>query len=518
MMEYLWRGWGTASFQGFWERAFIPVLPQYQPQILLSNGGKRMHRKTLWAFSILFVIMLMVIGMVGCESSSGDNGDETPTPTPTVSPTTSPTALSVTGTSYPDGTTEFPTNGNLVITFNQPIVAGAGIENITLMRGTIPWNVTGIVDGNTLTIDPTRELYPLGVYTINIPADAVEPAGSSALTKGLPEPIVFDFTVADFYLFVNDKEGEYETEFYRASQFLPTPVPIPSPYDAIGGNEPRAMALSPDKNTLVISDRDDDLIRVIDVTDTENPVETMDTVTFDDPFGMVFSPDGSLLYVAVQDDNTVAVVDTATWTEVGTPITVGDDPRHLAITKDGRYIYCGNYYDDTLSVIDTTTNTVVKTIDLGYSFYPLEISISPDGNHGACIGYNGRLYTFTPGVFDNSETKGSYSLAQFSDGGYNFRGIKFSPDSATMYVTGGYVYGVVVVETSNPASAYMVYGPGDDGYGYWGLGISPGGDFLFGGEAWEYSIGTFRKTDTGYDFLGAPEAYSLYYPTDIIVK
>jgi hypothetical protein len=42
-----------------------------------------MHRKTLWAFSILFVIMLMVIGMVGCESSSGDNGDETPTPTPT---------------------------------------------------------------------------------------------------------------------------------------------------------------------------------------------------------------------------------------------------------------------------------------------------------------------------------------------------------------------------------------------------------------------------------------------------
>jgi YVTN family beta-propeller protein len=476
-----------------------------------------MHRKTLWAFSILFVVMLMVIGMVGCESNSGD-GDETPTPTPTVSPTTSPTALSVTGTSYPDGTTTFPTDGNLVITFNQPIVAGAGIDNITLMRGTIPWNVTGIVDGNTLTIDPARELYPLGVYTINVPADAVEPAGSSALTKGLPEPIVFDFTVKQLYVILNDKEGDYETEFYRASEFLPTPVPTPSPYAFIGGTEPRALALSPDKNTLVISDRDDALIRVVDITDTENPVETMDTIAFNDPFGMAFNLDGSLLYVAVQGDDTVAVVDTATWTEVGTPITVGDDPRFLALTPDGRYLYCANDYDGTISVIDTTTNTVVYTHNTGDTgFYPMGIAISPDGNHGACIGYYGGLYTFTPGVFNNSETKGMYSLGHLGEY-YYFRGLYFSPDSTTMYVCGGEVYGMIVVDSSNPASAYLVYGPGTYGYGYWGLGISPGGDFFFGTETWEYSIGTFRKTDSGYDFLGAVEPDYISYPTDILVK
>ena len=148
---------------------------------------------------------------------------------------------------------------------------------------------------------------------------------------------------------------------------------------AVAGG-PKALAASPDRTRLYVTQVDAASVSVIDTADNRVIATITDGVGAR-PWAVAVgtTPLGTRAYVVNEGSNSVSVIDTATNTKVVNPIAVGNTPREVAISPDGTRVYVANSNGGGVSVIDTTSNTVIASIPVPGSRAG-SLAVSPDGS------------------------------------------------------------------------------------------------------------------------------------------
>jgi len=83
------------------------------------------------------------------------------------------------------------------------------------------------------------------------------------------------------------------------------------------------------------------------------------------PVALAETPDGKKLYCVNNADNSVTVINTTDLTVNPAPITVGSSPVWAAASSDGAWIFVVNQGSNTVSVISTASDTKVADIPVG---------------------------------------------------------------------------------------------------------------------------------------------------------
>ncbi len=225
-----------------------------------------------------------------------------------------------------------------------------------------------------------------------------------------------------------------------------------------GGENPAAIAITPDgKYAYVANNNDDsiageDTVSVIDL-ETNAVIETITDASFNQPYTVTINSDGTKVYITNSNSTTVSIIDTATNTVIGT-IGGFDGPSGFAITPDGKTAYVNNYGGPsgvgsgnatTVRVVDIATNSIVGsaiTVDLA----PAGLAITPDGAFVYVINYvDGNPGTGTISVIQTSTNtviktikgfSGPFSIVISCDGTFayvtNFGSNNFSPVGTTV--------------------------------------------------------------------------------------
>jgi YVTN family beta-propeller protein len=97
------------------------------------------------------------------------------------------------------------------------------------------------------------------------------------------------------------------------------------------GDEPRTVAITPDKQRAYVTNQASASVSVIDLTSNQ---KMQDIPVGVEPYGIALTPDGKRAYVANSASNTVSVIDTASNAVVTTIKIPGVQPRGIAITNN----------------------------------------------------------------------------------------------------------------------------------------------------------------------------------------
>jgi YVTN family beta-propeller protein len=169
----------------------------------------------------------------------------------------------------------------------------------------------------------------------------------------------------------------------------------------------------------------------------------------DEPMAIAITPDGSRAYVANQGSDTVSVIDVPTRTTVGPPIPV-PEVGAIAASPDGANIYVisGSF----VRTIDTFTNTVdaVGLFDMTFPSGTLGIAVTPDERevwvaHSSPNNQVNRIPTDSSGAGDPPKT--NFLNTSFSGP----RAIAFLPDGSRGYVASETGAGVIPIDASGTA-------------------------------------------------------------------
>lgn len=182
-----------------------------------------------------------------------------------------------------------------------------------------------------------------------------------------------------------------------------------------------SIASVPGTSLALVTDENDDVVRVIDVAQRK-VTHTVVLPAGAEPVGVAVNATGSLAVIAERNRSKVAIVDLSTFmvlAEVATglgpvsvaiagndavvvngdadtvtvvdivartalkTLTVGRGPRGVAADADHMKAYVTNEDDGTVSVIDLAALTVSSTITLGASIRPAAIQLIPGSNFAA---------------------------------------------------------------------------------------------------------------------------------------
>jgi YVTN family beta-propeller protein len=94
------------------------------------------------------------------------------------------------------------------------------------------------------------------------------------------------------------------------------------------------------------------------------------------PIGMAVSPDGNTLYVSNELDSTVDVIDTGSHAILWT-IPVSSGPVGLAVSPDGEYVYVACRYSNQVNIISVKSRQVSGSLSVQPE--PLHVTFTPDG-------------------------------------------------------------------------------------------------------------------------------------------
>jgi YVTN family beta-propeller protein len=132
-------------------------------------------------------------------------------------------------------------------------------------------------------------------------------------------------------------------------------------FDVIAtGRRPSSLALDQRARKLYVALADEDTIEVIDVL-AGKPADRLRLTPGDQPAALALTPDGRLLLSANRGSNTLSVVDPATRAELAR-IPVGNGPRFVAIERTGRRAFVFNTLSNSLSAIDILSRAVIRTL------------------------------------------------------------------------------------------------------------------------------------------------------------
>lgn len=121
---------------------------------------------------------------------------------------------------------------------------------------------------------------------------------------------------------------------------------------------PLAVVISPDGETLYVSDKTAGCVAVLDAAAGKKIGEV---AIAGEPNGLALSADGKTLYVAQRKANSIALVDTARGAVTG-EIRVGPWPVALAVAENAGRLYSANRGNHTVSVVDLAAGREIKQI------------------------------------------------------------------------------------------------------------------------------------------------------------
>ncbi|MDP6544039.1 MAG: beta-propeller fold lactonase family protein [Phycisphaerae bacterium] len=121
---------------------------------------------------------------------------------------------------------------------------------------------------------------------------------------------------------------------------------------------PLSVAVSPDGETLYVSDRTAGCVTVLDAIAGK---KIRDVAIGGEPNALALSADGKTLYVARRKANSIALIDTAQTTVTG-HISVGTWPVAVALAEKSNRLYSCNRGNHTVSVVDLTAGKEIKQI------------------------------------------------------------------------------------------------------------------------------------------------------------
>lgn len=180
------------------------------------------------------------------------------------------------------------------------------------------------------------------------------------------------------------------------------------------GYRPYAAALSPDGQTLAVSNWGDKSVILLDAERLEARAQIPVAAH---PTALVYGPDGRL-YVANAGNNVVTVLRDGKMSEtirtgVDQGIKVGSTPVALALSPDAKTLYVANAGNNCVSVVDVSRPGKARmTGMIPTERYPTAVTVTPDG---------GRLLIGTAkGFYGPNAGKGvTLSGAQIRGGDYN---------------------------------------------------------------------------------------------------
>lgn len=147
------------------------------------------------------------------------------------------------------------------------------------------------------------------------------------------------------------------------------------------GLGPRAVALSPDGRTAVVSNyglgQGGSTLSVVDVAaarltrtvtlslDRREPGEERHTVTYHRPGGVCFLPNGRQVLVTCESERALLLVDVID-AKVVAAIDVGQElPRAVALSRDGRRAFVANEGSGSVAVVDMNRRRVERVVEAG---------------------------------------------------------------------------------------------------------------------------------------------------------
>lgn len=147
------------------------------------------------------------------------------------------------------------------------------------------------------------------------------------------------------------------------------------------GRVPKFVEITPDGETLLVSNWCDSSLSVVDL-DSGEETETVPLNTA--PRGIAVLPDNSTAYVTAMHANELYKVDL----DSGESELIYDEalmPRHLVLSLDGEELYVTFANSNKLMAFDTSTDEVIRETDTGED--PRSMEISPDGTALYVVNY-----------------------------------------------------------------------------------------------------------------------------------
>ncbi|MCK5813972.1 MAG: YncE family protein, partial [Cocleimonas sp.] len=119
-----------------------------------------------------------------------------------------------------------------------------------------------------------------------------------------------------------------------------------------------SIALTSDNRKLVVVNRQNDSVSVIEVRDAHgNDTQTLlaEIPVGKEPRYVVLAPNDNIAYITNTVDGTVSIIDLSLTVPAlsGQAISVGSEPRGIAVTPNGKYVYVANHTSGNVSVIRT---------------------------------------------------------------------------------------------------------------------------------------------------------------------
>ncbi|MHC5053159.1 MAG: YVTN family beta-propeller repeat protein [Planctomycetota bacterium] len=199
------------------------------------------------------------------------------------------------------------------------------------------------------------------------------------------------------------------------------------------GIAPTALALSPDKSVIYVSEAADGQVVAFDIASGKV------TKTFklpDPPEGVAVSADGKQLYVAGHSPaGKLHIVDTASG-KITASVAVGHSPVGVTLSPDGRIAYVCNRFTNDVSVVDIAS--AKETAKIHAVHEPCSAAITPDGkllfvaNMIPLMPADGDFVASEITVIDTAAGKVTASI-KLPNGAESVRGICMSPDGRYAY-------------------------------------------------------------------------------------
>jgi YVTN family beta-propeller protein len=187
-----------------------------------------------------------------------------------------------------------------------------------------------------------------------------------------------------------------------------------------------------------------------------------------DPEAFDVTPDGQTLYVSNEETAEVTVVDVAS-SRVVRSVKVGREPEGVTVSPDGRFVYVTSEASSEVDVIRAGTGDVVARIPT--TMRPRAVAFSADGAQAFVTAELG-------GALHVIDTTSQAAVGQISTGksGVKPMGIAVAPDGSHVYVANGREGSVAVIDVAARRLERTIEGVGARP---WGIAITPDGKKLY---------------------------------------
>jgi PQQ-dependent catabolism-associated beta-propeller protein len=282
-------------------------------------------------------------------------------------------------------------------------------------------------------------------------------------------------------VYVSDEDGGEVLVVDPATASVVAHIPV--------GKRPRALKVSHDGKRLFVAlsgsprggsgvdeahlppaDRAADGVGVVDLT-TRKLVSTLPSGR--DPESFDLSPDGETLYVSNEETAELTVLDVTSGFVRGR-VHVGREPEGVTMRPDGKVVFVTSELDNEVTAVDTATRTVVGHMPTAAR--PRSVVFARDGLTAFVTDEVGGKVT----VLDAIAYKALGDIAVHEDSpmpsGPRPMGAVLSRDGKELYVSCGRGGSVAIIDVASRTQVRSIDGIGDRP---WGIALSPDGTLLY---------------------------------------